>query len=209
MKEIPIYIINLENSIQRREKLTANLEKHKVINYKFIKAVSGYDLNLEELKSKKIILNDNTLKRGEIGCSLSHIKIYEEILNNDKEISLILEDDVFLVNGFNNKLNKILNNIKNVEWDIFYLGINCYEKSCMEGEYIGNKINGIYYPKHIISGTHGYLIKKQSIKKIMDCFFPISIAIDLYLMNINIKKLTLSTTIVKTNNDYSETQNII
>lgn len=208
MKEIPIYIINLKKSIERKENLIKEFEKHKIINYTFIEAVSGYDLNLEELKSKNIILNDNELRRGEIGCSLSHYKIYEEILKNDAELGLILEDDVFFVKGFNNKLNKTLDKVKNVEWDIFYLGINCYDKSCMEGEYIGNKIHGIYYPKNISTGTHGYLMKKQSIKKIKDCFFPINIAVDLFLMEISVKKLILKNTIIKTNNLYSETQNI-
>jgi glycosyl transferase family 25 len=208
MQELPIYIINLKKSIKRRESLIKEFEKHKISNYNFIEAVNGYHLNLEELKNKNIILHNNDLKRGEIGCSLSHYKIYEEILNKDAEINLILEDDTFFVNGFNNKLNKILNKVLNVEWDIFYLGINCYSKFCKEGEFIGNKINGIYYPKHCIPGTHGYLIKKESIKKIIDSFFPINVAVDTFLMMLDIKRLTLINTIIKTNNSYSETQNI-
>lgn len=123
-------------------------------------------------------------------------------------MGLVLEDDVFFVDGFNIKLNMIMKRIKNVNWDIFYLGINCYTDCCKEGEYVGNKIHGIYCPKHIVAGTHGYLIKKQSIKKIMDCFLPINKAVDIFLMNINIKRLTLTNTIIKTCNTYSETQNI-
>mgnify|MGYP003436159208 CR=1 FL=1 len=49
MKEIPIYIINLKKSIERKKNLIKEFEKHKIINYTFIEAISGYDLNLEEL----------------------------------------------------------------------------------------------------------------------------------------------------------------
>lgn len=208
MQELPIYVINLKKSTERKKYLIEEFKRHKIENYTFIEAVNGYDLNLEELKNNNIISNNCGLKRGEIGCSLSHYKIYEETLKNDAEINLILEDDVFFVDGFNIKFNIIMNRIKNMNWDIFYLGINCYTDCCKEGEYIGNKIHGIYCPKHVVSGTHGYLIKKQSIKKIMDCFFPINMAVDLFLMNIDIKRLTLTNTIIKTNNSYSETQNI-
>lgn len=209
MEEIPIYIINLKKNTERKKYLIEELKKHEIKNYTFIEAVNGYDLDLNELKLKKIISEECKLKRGEIGCSLSHYKIYEEILKNNAEISLVLEDDVFFVDGFNIKFNMIMKRIKNINWDIFYLGINCYTDCCKEGEYIGSKIHGIYCPKHVVAGTHGYLIKKQSIKKIMDCFLPINKAVDIFLMNIDIKRLTLTNTIVKTNNSYSETQNII
>jgi glycosyl transferase family 25 len=209
MQELPIYVINLKKNTERKKYLIEEFKKHKIENYNFIEAINGNDLNSEELKNKNIISNNCKLTRGEIGCSLSHYKIYEEIIKNDAEISLVLEDDVFFVDGFNIKYNILMNRIKNINWDIFYLGINCYTNCCKEGEYVGNKIHGIYYPKHVLAGTHGYLIKKQSIKKIMDCFFPIHKAVDIFLMNIDIKRFTLTNTIIKTNNTYSETQNII
>lgn len=65
----------------------------------FIEAVDGRNLSDEE---KDEVWNQKEtyktygryMKGGEIGCSLSHRKCYEEILKNGDDVALILEDDV-------------------------------------------------------------------------------------------------------------------
>jgi len=66
--------------------------------------------------------NSHLLKKGMLGCTMTHIqlynKIYEEKLNN----VLILEDDILLNENINN-LDYYYSQLTN-NWDILYLGLN-------------------------------------------------------------------------------------
>ena len=201
---IPVHIVNLENRIDRKNKLLEELKKHDVKNYTFTNAVNGYDLNIDEMALNKTVdFTHRKLTRGNYGCYLSHLNIFKSILNHPEDMHLVLEDDAFFVEKFNNKLDRLLKKVQNVEWDIFYLGINRNDFVC--GEFV---THDIYYPKYPLWGTHGYLIKKETIEKIIDQLLPIKLPIDVTLMNMDIKRLTLRNLIIKTNNSDSDTQSI-
>ena len=63
MDEIPVYIINLEHRTERKEQILKELEKNYINNFKFIKAIPGNTLNLEELL-KNGTINFNKRKIG-------------------------------------------------------------------------------------------------------------------------------------------------
>lgn len=58
---------------------------------------------------------------GQIGCALSHKKIWRQIVENQTPISIIMEDDVYFNPDFRNILNKIIFQAPK-GWDIIYLG---------------------------------------------------------------------------------------
>jgi GR25 family glycosyltransferase involved in LPS biosynthesis len=208
---IPIYVINLENRIDRKEHILNEFQKHDIKNYTFTKAVHGHALDLDELENNHIIdRTGRTLNKGEYGCYISHLNILKDILNKPEEMHLIIEDDAIFVRNFNNKLKKLLKFVKDEEWDVFYLGINSYFDGDKEGEPVGRRGNGIYRPKNMISGTHGYLIKKSTVEKIINKLTPIKLAFDVALMepDLDIKRITLLETIIKTPNAQSDTQTI-
>ena len=65
----------------------------------FVEAVDGRVLSNEQLnevwnQKETYKTYGRYMKGGEIGCSLSHRKCYEEILKNGDDAALILEDDV-------------------------------------------------------------------------------------------------------------------
>lgn len=202
ISNIPIHIINLKHRIDRKEKLIAELKKHNIENYSFVNAIDGSVFDFSEIIDE----SHRKLTKGECGCYLSHFNIYKSILESDSEIHLILEDDVFFVHNFKMRFNTLLNKVKDVEWDIFYLGINCYEIEGFKGHYIGRRFDGIYYPDNPLWGTHGYLIKKETVKKIFNLLMPITLPIDVFLMGLDIKRLTLCKTIIKTPNADSDTR---
>jgi len=122
-----IYVVSLKRSVDRHPKIKKNLEG---LNYEIFWGVDGSKLDLKELEEKKIYvpeiaIRDNfsgkALQPGEIGCSLSHINIYKEILKNGYRCTLILEDDIFLSkeSGYNiqNALKELPEN-----WEFLYLG---------------------------------------------------------------------------------------
>jgi len=203
INEIPIHVINLARRVDRKLNVIKELEKQGLTNYTFHTAIDGTTLDANKLHITKIAdLNIVKLLRGQYGCYLSHLNIYNEILISSHETHLILEDDVYFTDNFIERANYIL--AKNLVWDIFYLGINQFDNMAYRGKYFGPIEDGIYCPKYPIWGTHGYLIKKQTIKTTTD-FLPILFPIDKKLMYSNINRLTLKNTIIKTRNEYSDT----
>jgi len=122
-----IYVISLQRSSDRHPRLKRNL---KGLDYEISWGVDGTTLDLKELEEKEIYLPEVTVKKnfsgkelqpGEIGCSLSHLNIYKEILKNGYRRTLILEDDIFVSNE---RVENIRNAFRELpeEWEFLYLG---------------------------------------------------------------------------------------
>lgn len=86
------------------------------LQYEVFDAVKGSLLSEEEL-SVKVDMNEvakypHWLTRNMLGASLSHMGVYEKIVNSDEDWHLVLEDDVVL----NNDVLPLLNHIKENEY---------------------------------------------------------------------------------------------
>lgn len=99
-------IINLESSLDRRERILALTAEMPFLDIQLIKAVNGETLGEEQ---RRTFIHPNYMRftrtlgmtNGELGCALSHRKCYDFILANHFEYALILEDDVLIGDGFN------------------------------------------------------------------------------------------------------------
>lgn len=72
------FVINLPQSQNRRESVQNELNKIG-ITANFIDAVYGKLLTEDELS--RLIVKTNYLSLGEIGCALSHLKIYKMMID--------------------------------------------------------------------------------------------------------------------------------
>ena len=179
VENVDFYIITMKN-----EKRMKNIEsqKAKLKEYNFetknvhlIDAIVGKTLDLDQLVSDGILDADAYLNQDpdpevrrethkrEVGCYLSHMKAFETILAKDKEgYSVIFEDDFNLLDNFLPILDETLVKIKNVDFDILFLGIISYHKG-------DNVIDNVFYIHDSEAwGAHGYLINNKSIAKIID-----------------------------------------
>ena len=165
-----IFIINLE---RRKDKLDRIKERIKKIqnneDIEIIKAVDGNNINTEYLSVNKYKVNskwrDNNNKRpiklGEIGCSLSHYKIWKRIVEEKIKFAIILEDDAVFSDDYNEKINEIT---KNIEYDMLYLGRKVFNKN--EEEVNENMVisNFSYW-------TIGYVLTNNGAKKLLNSNF--------------------------------------
>lgn len=108
---IPVFVISLPEAYDRRariEKIFADLN----LDFEFIDAVDGrqFDVINHPLynANKRLAFYGRHLNGGEIGCLLSHKKIYQKIVDENIEHALIFEDDVILRENFLPVLQKIL-----------------------------------------------------------------------------------------------------
>ena len=80
----PIFIINLSNDNEKKQYMQQLCNKYNLYP-EFIEAVDGRLLNDNDIsavysKDKAIKTISRELSKGEIGCALSHIKIYQKMI---------------------------------------------------------------------------------------------------------------------------------
>lgn len=95
-----IFVINRKKDTERRQKMEAQAQKLG-LELTFFEAVDGYALSADEVArvyqaGKRLRIYGRPMTQGEIGCFLSHRKIYEQIVAENLSEALILEDDVLL-----------------------------------------------------------------------------------------------------------------
>lgn len=95
-----IFVINLRDRKDRRDNIKRIFSKQGISNYSFITAVNGKELDnsiISKCRSwlQRAIYREGFLGSSEIGCALSHLKIYKKIVDENLEGALIFEDDVF------------------------------------------------------------------------------------------------------------------
>lgn len=93
----PVYVISLTRRRDRRTHMEQLLAE-RGLSGEFIDAVDGLSLTSAELsrydRSKALAVYGAEMSPGEIGCCLSHLKVYETMLARGDELALVLEDDI-------------------------------------------------------------------------------------------------------------------
>jgi len=185
-KNTKVYVINLYHCKDRLE-LFKNTYNFHNIDYEVISAIDGNKLDINRLHKEQIVGDYvmNTMNKkirdyhyeintmGAIGCYLSHIEVWKKI-KEDKNCNygMIFEDDVIINNNITDKvIYEYINDLPN-DWDILLLNKN---RVVMTRE----KNNLFKVSKFIC--THSYVIKKNSIDKILKELMPINQQIDFKL----------------------------
>ena len=93
-------------------------------NWTRFSAIDGS--SLRKSRDLQIIFdnNDYRMRRGMVGCAMSHIKLYSDFVNSQgvNDIWCILEDDIEFVPNFLSKLRSVLRDLEDKKWDLVYLG---------------------------------------------------------------------------------------
>ena len=142
---------------------------------------------------------------SEIGCCLSHLKVWNKINDDKSEISMILEDDAQLFyNNFEKTVYKIMHDVPN-DWDIILLGYGVTPKM-REKE---NNFNNLYKVNEFVL-SHCYLIRRKCVNillKNLSIDMPIdtwiskhSDKINIYRHNMSIGKSTHWSYLIRQNN---------
>ena len=161
-----IFIINLDKSIDRWNKLTNELLKKGIFNFERQTGVylprkdPSYFLpdslysNLEAYGGK--FKFDTNYILNCVGTNMAHFEIVKKSIKRGYQRILILEDDVFLTKDFFNKFMKtsvFLNSINN-DWHLLYLG---YKKS--SPSFNPKPVNNyLSIPNSGIRGAYGYAL---------------------------------------------------
>jgi len=198
---IPVFIVNLSRDTVKKEHMQALCERFH-LSAEFVRAVDGRllsDAEIEVSYSKARVVKqfDRELSRSEIGCALSHKKIYQKMVDERIGRALILEDDVV----FNDDLLKILDGVNHFpdNWNTILLGHHSEKGRDIETLYsfLGrkklNKQHSFVRPTECACGTYGYIVNLDAatillddlkvIYKPIDHYTGVDQALNLYTVN--------------------------
>ena len=119
ISDIPKFVINLKRRPDRLERFQKSIHLQDIIT------VFGFDGKnpCSESEFEKNIFNilPNNLMYGEKGCFITHLRIYQKIVQENIPYAIIFEDDAIFCQDFESKLETLIQNIPN-NTDILYFG---------------------------------------------------------------------------------------
>lgn len=175
-----IYVVNLKKDKERKEHIINELKKQNIKNYEIIEAINGNkfstkQLEIHKFKNKKGLNNWNTkMSPSQIGCALSHIKIYKKFLKSKYNYAFILEDDAKFINNFTKNLQKFI--LKNFNFDKQIILLS--ELKEFYNKPLDKKNN--YEIVHVTNAffTHSYFINKKAAKSLISFNYPVKTIAD-------------------------------
>ncbi len=195
MKLFKIYVIHYKGYEDRKVHMT-NLLQNVNIPYEFIE-----DYDKEELSEKLIesVYEDNEekfnnkvklwghrankyykLRDSEISVAVKFVETFKKIQKSDYEYSLILEDDAMPIRkNFVNQIEKLIK--YNSNWDLMFIGEGMGKS--FRNDKIGlkrfNPFSKSFKIDHPASNTtDAIIVKKSSIKTLIEGLTPMNLVID-------------------------------
>lgn len=190
-----IFVINLKRSPQRRSRMEKQLRRLR-LDYEIFEATDGQLLGEDEARqyldrNSMHLPSDKAPNKGavpyklnQIGCSLSHYRVYEKIYKDKIPCALIIEDDLTL----SDELPAVLSEIEKAHIipgeviSLYTLPINPVD--FYTDSLLSKKVRLIkkcdvqtndYTP---LWGTQGYVIALETAKSFVENILPIRVSVD-------------------------------
>jgi GR25 family glycosyltransferase involved in LPS biosynthesis len=171
--KIKTFVINLDRRPDRWQKL--DKDKLKFLDFERFPAVDGMTLKNSCQLQQIFENNDYKMRKGMVGCFMSHIQLYIQLLDSTFDYFLILEDDIDFVPDFENKIKHLFKQIKaknNCDFvfighhirDLSFADIAFDKKTFPEIEQWNTQQSLL----NSLGGTTGYLVSKKGAEKFLD-----------------------------------------
>ncbi|WP_139924234.1 glycosyltransferase family 25 protein [Hymenobacter sp. DG01] len=182
MKKIKAFVINLPSAVERRINIEKQLIKYN-IDYEIIEAVNGKNLLDNDSRIDLDFVKENAywVSKGALACSLSHVSVYEKILNDNIDLGLIFEDD----SNINADIIDIVSNINNNDLnknEIVLLYYAAWKKiTLLKNTEV--KINNCYSifdsmdPRQLVS-ANAYIITNDACRTMLEYQSPVKSTAD-------------------------------
>lgn len=169
-----IFMINLKRRRDRYERMDMTL-KELGLKWKHFEAVDGKNFTIEKVQEMGITamsdFKDPYLERpltfGEIGCFMSHWYIWQEMVERNLEMVLVLEDDVRFEFDFIRQMQDVMKQAENIQsvvnWDLIYFGRKHMSR---DKEHFVKGADKIVWARYSY-WTLGYVLKLSGAKKLI------------------------------------------
>lgn len=185
----PIYVVSLRHARERRRMIRDELNAVG-LDFSFCDAVYGKKLSR---KDQKLFSSFRTYKNmgrdlhpNEKGCFLSHLSIWNRMVERKIDEAIILEDDINVDQEFARVVSDRASwlpdkwGIVNFSWDTF--GHHEFEEVRLIPGHEEYKVFRFPHSRYV-SRTSGYMINLQAARILTESAVPIAMAADTYLGN--------------------------
>ena len=176
------YIINLKSSRSRLKHARKEFSSVGIDNYTVLEATDGKHLDIDLFRQSKFCHVDDYKKRhlsaGEVGCYMSHVRVWLDMISKGYKKVLICEDDMRFDKGSLPYLDSRLKSIPD-DWSIIHFYCS----------YAGNDLElrkqkrrpfseGVYFGWDEGGGTVCYGLSDKAALMLLEHAFPIRYAAD-------------------------------
>ena len=188
--EIPAQCIALRRRSDRWSKFISQPAYKTLPKLERFDAVDGQTIDVKTdsrilVSTKRNILNKQRRSheeldtKGGVGCALSHIGIWQMMVQRQIPIMLIIEDDAKIPNNFVQKVNALINvspTLKNPSsWDVWTLATSPLYAKPIANDPVAVELDAFV-------GLIAYVITLQGATKLLEQVFPIHCHIDHYMV---------------------------
>ena len=100
-----VFVVSLDDATARRQRMQEVMQKAQV-PFEFFDAVRGK--NITQAQRQQFGLSrDSLLNAAEIGCMLSHVNIWQKMVDDNISVALLAEDDIHVSQSFKSVLDQI------------------------------------------------------------------------------------------------------
>jgi glycosyl transferase family 25 len=174
------YIINLVRSTDRRAHITGQFAKARA-HHEIVNGVDGRDVDLSDTQLvDPAFANAYAVRPGVVGCSLSHLKAYQKILDDDLDSACILEDDVLLPEDFNVLTSAIARHMSGAEVVL----LNFHSQGTLRITRVGaahlpsSRLLAQVVDESQAGSTGGYLITREACARMAKIILPVRVVAD-------------------------------
>ncbi|WP_431299527.1 glycosyltransferase family 25 protein [Tabrizicola sp. BL-A-41-H6] len=175
-KDLRTWLINLPRAVERRRKMEAQLS-HLPFQHKVFDGIDGKAREAELIQTVDVEAFERNMGRniliGGIGCYHSHLAVWREFLATGAPVALILEDDVVFHDDFVSAVDAAL--AASDRWDMLKLNKIRAKLPVSQGKIGTYTLNAYVGPA---TGTGAYLIKRETVEKLLPRMLPITRATD-------------------------------
>jgi GR25 family glycosyltransferase involved in LPS biosynthesis len=169
--KLKTYVLNLDRRPDRWENFKKNAKCIEYLNYERFSAIDGGKLKSTIQLQRIFDCNDYNMMVGAVGCAMSYFKMFTELIYSEFDAYLLLEDDIEFTHNFDIKFYSICKQLKNVEWDITFIGHHV--RNLNDSKYKNSVFHIEKYDIYTsflnsLGGTIGFMITKQGARKFLD-----------------------------------------
>ncbi|GHS94522.1 hypothetical protein FACS1894139_02040 [Planctomycetales bacterium] len=168
-----IYAINLARAAARRAHIERECARY-ALPVEIFPAVDGAALTAEEIAATVEPRAQKLLTVGEIGCALSHWRLYQKIVAEKIPAALILEDDAKFILDPRPLLAAFAAPVAD----------GVYLLTKRGSQYIKRRPQRLagyaFYPLIFDFGTHGYVITQNAARALADFLSPLRMRADMW-----------------------------
>lgn len=175
----PIYIVSLRGAAQRREHCAKTMARLG-LRFEFFDAVEGAKLSAQEIAhvydaAANAHLYKHSLSRPEIGCSLSHLALWQRIASGAEGGAFLLEDDFQAQTG----LAEVMLAISRAQIENCMVKLHSHRPP--RGVEIGKLPGGysLVMPHHVPGMTLGYAVDRAAAARLAARALPIARPVDM------------------------------